>query len=31
VIGGVRVQGWIDQVDVDGRILNVKTAMLGRR
>jgi CRISPR/Cas system-associated exonuclease Cas4 (RecB family) len=25
-IGGVRVQGWIDQVDVDGRILDVKTA-----
>jgi RecB family exonuclease len=25
-VGGVRVQGWIDQVDSDGRILDVKTA-----
>ena len=25
-IGGVRVQGWIDQIDAAGRILDVKTA-----
>jgi len=25
-IGGIRVQGWIDLIDVDGQIIDIKTA-----